>query len=170
MKGIKFRLWDESEMFYPKAIHDERYVIQLNGTIGKFNGKTYNTVEHDLMQFTGLKDKNGVEIYVGDITKTELGIGVVIWNNASFWLASYAHGFEDVGDWTALDFLSRCNDEMEVIGNIYQNKEAYKAGKAKSETLEYFLRNKVDKLEYNHIYQISTCAIRAWIDEFKRKD
>lgn len=70
MREIKFRAWDmdENKMVYPTIEHNEKYVMQLNcGYMGEFNGSTYDTVKMPLMQFTGLKDKNGKEIYEGDI-------------------------------------------------------------------------------------------------------
>ena len=54
-----------------------------------------------LMQFTGLLDKNGKEIYEGDITN----VGIVEWDHGQFTERLYAP------------------DDIEVIGNIYSNPE-----------------------------------------------
>ncbi|MBU3807741.1 MAG: YopX family protein [Candidatus Phocaeicola faecipullorum] len=70
-----------------------------NGTIG---------------QFTGLHDKNGKEIYEGDIISNESYKGVVVYKNGSFVL--------DLGKSCGCVYLF-CLDSLLVIGNIFDNKE-----------------------------------------------
>ena len=76
-----------------------------NGTIG---------------QFTGLHDKNGKEIYEGDIISNESYKGVVVYKNGSFVL--------DLGKSCGCVYLF-CLDSLLVIGNIYDNPELLESKK-----------------------------------------
>lgn len=81
-----------------------------------------------LMQYTGLKDKNGVEIYDGDVVKAiyediEESTHLVAWDYGSFsypafdlvgWVGQ-ANGFSDA--------IESGSYTLEVIGNIYENPE-----------------------------------------------
>lgn len=115
MREIIFRAWDGKKMIYPKG---EKYVIQFNGTIGKFDDKIemYNTVYYALMQSTGLKDRHGKEIYEGDIIRhPDCGNLVVHWdkNCAGFWLDGDLHHTQ----------IFPYSEYSEVIGNIYENED-----------------------------------------------
>ena len=95
-----------------------------------YNGGLVNIIEGKiedapkniiLMQFTGLKDKNGKEIYEGDIFTFTNGprktVAKVVFEEAMFKM-------KDNNGWGAM-ILQREGD-MEVIGNIYENPELLK--------------------------------------------
>lgn len=103
MREIKFRAWDAT---------DKRMLPSAYGNIGIFEqleGATYDG-EITVMQYTGLKDKNGVEIYEGDIA-TWYGIKAQVhWADGH---AGFMHGSDSI--------YKRYAEQCEVIGNIYEN-------------------------------------------------
>lgn len=108
-REIKFRAWefDERKMYY-------------NWPVLKFNGETMYPfhpdvdTDRELMQFTGLTDKNGKEIYEGDIVKTAPKVfHKVIFNRGEFQISMVSLAYKR-------------ESEVEVIGNIYENPELLK--------------------------------------------
>ena len=111
-REIKFRAWHvgNKQMIYPYA-RSFNDILSSGDLLNRFDSEF-------LMQFTGLKDKNGKEIYGGDIIETVTGGNMVInWNNlkASFVI--------DREGWAFQHFFGEAleADECEVIGNIYEN-------------------------------------------------
>lgn len=123
MKEIKFKAWD-------KTTNQMLYRFDLMNT-EQFGASVFNLPQSDcnveLMQYTGLKDKNGKEIYQKDI----LG---------GIWEMSYIDWCNDCKQNQILNCSNECmacagdvhwneiceDKDLEVTGNVYQNPELLK--------------------------------------------
>lgn len=117
-REIKFRAWfPEMKVMFNVDImcHATRSV--------KYNGCWYGVYE--LMQYTGLKDKNGKEIYEGDIIKVG-GYNFRVYYELGEW-RYYQRIETGMSDIRTLNSLYGKEDffvcDCEVIGNIYENKD-----------------------------------------------
>ena len=122
MREIKFRAWDKkfSMMHYEFNVFSNGFKVPSNPTMIEHLGVDDFIVRWDsdravLMQYTGLKDKNGKEIYEGDIVKADYGLGC-------------RHGKPYAEEVVFEEFFylkaeCRISDNIEVIGNIYENED-----------------------------------------------
>ena len=121
MREIKFRAWD-SQSEEPRMV-DWETLLQYYHIELVFREKGEDSHVH-LMQFTGLKDKNGKEIYEGDIVGFDKKVAKVLWQENGFYVHRLKDGDFDVSN-SNLTLLQE-NTYWEVIGNIYENKELLK--------------------------------------------
>jgi len=127
MRDIKFRAWDGKKMHFPiewsdkGVLYPNEYIHDNYPNEGDFP-LLYNIGRGgvEMLQWTGLIDKNGVEIYEGDIIKL-YGLP-----NAYF---QVVFKNQYVGGWVLMlkkDEVSlgeRDKNELKVVGNIYENPE-----------------------------------------------
>jgi uncharacterized phage protein (TIGR01671 family) len=121
---------DNNEYYIPAlngrctATHDENDNITATE-----NGVIYKVAPETICQFTGLTDKNGKEIYEGDIVTglfnhTDIIGHIVYGSDATFFInrkGLYGIGLNNAEDW------------LEVIGNIYDNPELLQDRRDKNE-------------------------------------
>ena len=113
-RKIKFRAWDEEDkkMKYPNLIGWYSNDHTCWGDGDAFEAK-------ELMQFTGLKDKQGKEIYEGDIVGLEYDHGwLVIFDDGAFRLKDDKH----VTQGNRL-LVQESAKRLKIIGNIYEMPE-----------------------------------------------
>ena len=126
-REIKFRGWErELQMMV--------YDTELGGWHFEYDGNPVRAVNqmineedyfYDLMQYTGLKDKNGADIYEGDILSTDLDRPYLIveFRNGAFMFQCHDNG-KDYYDFMAITGEnSNFTKYHEVIGNIYENRK-----------------------------------------------
>jgi len=132
-REIKFRAWDKKEkmMCYVSLIDFENSTCVLIYPTKTYKEEDKSFSEVKLMQYTGLKDKNGKEIYEGDILKSVTLDGKVHHepvkfhegcfcklttlppNNRKRWSSLRIHLYDD------MDILIA----YEVVGNVFENPE-----------------------------------------------
>ena len=117
MREIKFRQWrPEGKSWHFFEFTDGICSGVINATLSVY----------PIYQFTGLHDKNGKEIYEGDIVKYEAdkesGIAIIEYWPGSFifnWIKQTTPSLSIINS----AFYFGCHSELEVIGNIHENPE-----------------------------------------------
>ena len=106
MREIKFRAWSKKKK---KMIYNWQDTTNVE-SFG-FDGNGY----FEIMQYTGLKDKNGKEIYEGDVFE---------WDEGDLYIIEW---IEQEGCWGTSSRIWLCNSNwrgyIKVVGNIYENPE-----------------------------------------------
>ena len=143
MREIKFRAWDRTNtsiglrggrMFQNSyCVIDGDWCVNHRYTNECETGRKLDLVH---MQYTGLKDKNGVEIYEGDIIRGDRYpfwdkrepnyVAVVEWIFAGFQYVYYCINPKKRGISDGINNILESGEDFEIIGNIYEHKHLLK--------------------------------------------
>lgn len=131
MREIKFRAWNKYKkvMVYKDEDNSSNYLDGIcMSDVDFINSSLMENDTYDWMQFTGLHDKNGKEIYEGDIVRKDGWIYEIRWSKygAGFDLATKNDSWPKQEDGYAYHSGLYDTEIIEVIGNIYENPELIK--------------------------------------------
>ncbi|WP_159315883.1 YopX family protein [Mammaliicoccus sciuri] len=115
----KFRVWDKvaEDMFTPEVLELDKYG-KVTGIFSK--GTMFSIEDFELLQSTGLFDKNGKEIFEGDIVKHEPVPNPFI-SNAYFEIIQARSGEWRMDNYRGGQVLAFSNHEVEVVGNKFEH-------------------------------------------------
>ena len=108
MKKLKFRAWDGKKMIYDVTPVSETSIIEL------FEYEHQVTEVEAVEQYTGLKDRNGNEIYENDILEDGSG------EPLEYWITRFEGG-KFIGSTQGVDEDIFELTDLEIIGNIHEN-------------------------------------------------
>ena len=128
MRELKVRIWNGYLTKEYKAY--DRCHIAMDGPYVRIKAYQYDN-DYAIEQYTGINDKNGKEIYEGDIIQEVLDFDNddidgtfkyrVFWDEGTL-----CWSLAPIGNESIHDDLWECNSSVEVIGNIHENPELIK--------------------------------------------
>lgn len=116
MREVKFRVWDKILQCWNK--NTVYFNHSKDGIISPEIGDRF-----ELIEYTGLKDKNGKEIYEGDILSYSITNRIVMWSGDNAGFVSCRELRKDGRHGRYISFDRQEAEVREVIGNIYENPE-----------------------------------------------
>lgn len=134
-REIKFRIWANNQFYYKCLVgntndtDDKKYTCPV---VWLDDRKEWVNCDNGIIsQYTGLKDKNGVEVYENDIIDIHQTVNgynqfVIQYDNYKFSARYYNQKTKQILGWYQYDLdelfeINETEKEMEVIGNIYEN-------------------------------------------------
>ena len=138
MRELKFRAWHKKGkmMFSAENMGQDQLTLSVDGR-GFINVSGDSTELSEFitdmlpMQYTGLKDKNGKDIYEGDILKKENLKAKVFWDDTDLAFKAISNDGDKYGPYY-MDLKSNSEHnkkeikKIEIIGNIHENPELLK--------------------------------------------
>ena len=129
MREIKFRAWlkEDKKMENVKTMDFTDKTIRClkkNEFINAYLLRRVSFDDVELMQYTGLKDKNGAEIYDGDIVLVELS-GTSTWYKTVVKIkeGAFIASLIDGEDYIYIFNRGFDSNDFEILGNVYENPE-----------------------------------------------
>ncbi len=127
MREIKFRAWNGFEMYFPDNIYKDGSTFRVEeNALGPGMDVVGGDDQPVLMQFTGLKDSKGVEIFEGDILRINGGGGDIFaaigFQEGCFVLEgpwADQRNYPELKYYIGMTFI----EKWEVCGNVHQNPE-----------------------------------------------
>ena len=125
MREIKFRAWHKEEKIMGEVLgidilHKE--IFFSNEDVDRYEHTDFKDIE--LMQYTGLKDKNNKEVYEGDIVKLRANHGIGVIKYYDEWGAFVVEYIKPRP--LAVLGMNYYKEDIEILGNIYKNPELIK--------------------------------------------